>query len=248
MVSINGFLVSAERHEIGIHSFRVPGSSVVLPVRAEVAPLLIGFARDFHTHVQPLRAGWCWGYAFRAVRGGTTPSFHSAGLAIDLNAPAHPLGRRGTFDPDRRRMIRALADRYGLRWGGDYRVRADEMHFEVILTRRRALDLVAVVQRRGEPRAVAQPNRREGRRVPADKKDPQFEKYRRGVPLGGRTLALECAGDDVCFVQRWLGLDDDGYFGRRTDQKVRRYQVQRHVVADGRVGPITWRQMGIRSN
>jgi hypothetical protein len=31
-------------------------------------------------------------------------------------------------------MIQALAKKYGLRWGGDYRGRKDEMHFEVIVT------------------------------------------------------------------------------------------------------------------
>jgi hypothetical protein len=28
-------------------------------------------------------------------------------------------------------MIQALAKKYGLTWGGDYRSRKDEMHFEI---------------------------------------------------------------------------------------------------------------------
>jgi hypothetical protein len=38
-------------------------------------------------------------------------------------------------------MIQALAKKYGLRWGGDYRGRKDEMHFEVIVTQEQAKKL-----------------------------------------------------------------------------------------------------------
>jgi peptidoglycan hydrolase-like protein with peptidoglycan-binding domain len=203
--------------------------------------------------VQPLHAGWCWGYAFRPVRGGTTPSFHSAGLAIDLNAPSHPLGRRGTFKPDRARIIRALASRYGLRWGGDYRFRADEMHFEVILNRRGALDLAATIQHRAAPKAAlahAGAHRPDGDRAGAvlqQKRRIEYDEYRRGVALGSRSLSLGAAGDDVGFVQRWLGLHDDGYFGGRTEKRVRDYQGRRSIAVDGKVGRQTWTQMGIRT-
>jgi hypothetical protein len=253
VVSINGFLVSSDRGEIGIRSYRVPGSHVTLPVRAEIAPLLVGFARDFHAHVQPLHAGWCWGYAFRPVRGGTTPSFHSAGLAIDLNAPTHPLGRRGTFKPDRQRIIRQLASRYGLRWGGDYRFRADEMHFEVILNRRGALDLAATIQHRPAPKVPAHGGAhrpeadKDGAVLQQQKRRIEYDEYRRSVALGSRTLSLGAAGDDVGFVQRWLGLHDDGYFGGRTEKRVRDYQTRRSIGVDGKVGRQTWRQMGIRA-
>jgi hypothetical protein len=30
-------------------------------------------------------------------------------------------------------MIRALAKKYSLTWGGDYRLRKDEMHFEIAI-------------------------------------------------------------------------------------------------------------------
>jgi hypothetical protein len=39
-------------------------------------------------------------------------------------------------------MIRALAKKYGLLWGGDYRNRKDEMHFEVTLTPAKAAALI----------------------------------------------------------------------------------------------------------
>jgi hypothetical protein len=43
------------------------------------------------------------------------------------------LGKIGTFPPEKVPMIRALAKKYGLKWGGDYKGRADEMHFEIEL-------------------------------------------------------------------------------------------------------------------
>jgi hypothetical protein len=261
MTAINGFLLSEDREKIGIRSYRVPGSQVALPVRSEVAPLLIGFARDFHAHVQPLHAGWCWGYAFRLVRGGATPSFHSGGLAIDLNAPKHPLGRRGTFDPERQRLIRHLASRYGLRWGGDYRFRADEMHFEVILNRRAALDLAATIQRRGSTETARRPaaddpsddHQSHSHHDPSKRGNDghpnrriQYGDYHKHAPLGSRILAVGCAGDDVGFVQRWLGAKDDGYYGRSTEKRVRDYQIKQSLGVDGKVGTDTWLRMGIR--
>jgi len=77
------------------------------------------------------------------VRGTTDKlSNHSSGTAIDLNATRHPLGKVGTFPNEKVPMIRALAKKYGLIWGGDYRNRKDEMHFEVGLTPAKAAALV----------------------------------------------------------------------------------------------------------
>jgi hypothetical protein len=68
------------------------------------------------------------------VRGTTDKlSNHSSGTAIDLNASKHPLGKAGTFPAEKVPMIQALAKKYGLVWGGDYRNRKDEMHFEIAL-------------------------------------------------------------------------------------------------------------------
>jgi hypothetical protein len=39
-------------------------------------------------------------------------------------------------------MIRALAKKYGLKWGGDYTNRKDEMHFEVAVTQEKAAKLI----------------------------------------------------------------------------------------------------------
>ena len=143
--SQNGWKASKIRAEIGIESFPVPGTKLKLACAKSVAPLLVGFAAEFHELIEPIDEGTLddWGYCFRQVRGSTDNlSNHSSGTAIDLNATQHPLGKVGTFPNDKVPMIRALAKKYGLIWGGDYRNRKDEMHFEIALTPAKAAALI----------------------------------------------------------------------------------------------------------
>ena len=143
--SQNGWPASKVRADIGIESFPVPGTKMKLACAKAVAPLLVGFAAEFHELIEPIDEGTLddWGYAYRDVRGSTTTlSNHSSGTAIDLNATQHPLGKVGTFPAEKVPMIRALAKKYGLLWGGDYRNRKDEMHFEVTLTPAKAAALI----------------------------------------------------------------------------------------------------------
>lgn len=88
----------------------------------------------FDAEVEPIAVEQSWGWAYRAIRGSTSGySNHASGTAIDLNAPRHPLGRRGTFTAEQVAAIRAILRDLGgaVRWGGDYASRADEMHFEI---------------------------------------------------------------------------------------------------------------------
>jgi hypothetical protein len=110
-----------------------------------VGPLLAAFAAEFHKLIEPIDAGTLddWGYAFRMVRGSTDRlSCHSSGTAIDLNATKHPLGKYDTFPAEKVPMIRALAKKYGLKWGGDFKSRPDDMHFEVNVTKTKAKELI----------------------------------------------------------------------------------------------------------
>jgi peptidoglycan hydrolase-like protein with peptidoglycan-binding domain len=54
-------------------------------------------------------------------------------------------------------------------------------------------------------------------------------------------------GTDVAFLQRWLGVDDDGKFGAKTEAAVKEYQKMRGITADGVVGKATWRNIGIKA-
>jgi hypothetical protein len=137
MISQNGWPASKIRNEIGIESFPVPGTKIKLACAKAVAPLLVGFAAEFHELIEPIDQGGLddWGYAFRDIRGIPGKlSNHSSGTAIDLNAKHHPLGKVGTFPAEKVPMIKALAKKYSLTWGGsDNWRRKDEMHFEVAI-------------------------------------------------------------------------------------------------------------------
>lgn len=143
--SYNGWPASKDQAEIDVQSYLVPGTDRKLRCAAAVAPLLIGFAAEFDKLIEPIDAGTFddWGYAYRMVRGNPTKlSCHSSGTAIDLNATKHPLGKYDTFPGEKVPMIRALAKKYGLTWGGDYKNRKDEMHFEVSLTPEKVTALI----------------------------------------------------------------------------------------------------------
>jgi hypothetical protein len=143
--SYNGYPASKDPDEIRITSYLVKGTSRKLRCAESVGPLLAAFAAEFHELIEPIDEGVFddWGYAFRNVRGSTDRlSCHSSGSAIDLNATRHPLGKVGTFPPEKVPMLRALAKKYGLKWGGDYKGRADEMHFEVEVTPTKAKALI----------------------------------------------------------------------------------------------------------
>ena len=70
-----------------------------------------------------------WSYLNRDVRGGTSKSNHSFGIAIDINALANPLGTSGDMPVDVTRQWQAE----GGAWGGVWS-RPDPMHFETHLT------------------------------------------------------------------------------------------------------------------
>ena len=143
--SANGWTASKVRAEIDIDSFAIPGTKIKLTCAKSVAPLLVGFAAEFHKLIEPIDEGSLddWGYCYREIRGSSTNlSNHSSGTAIDLNSTKHPLGKMGTFPIEKVPMIRALAKKYGLIWGGDFRSRKDEMHFEIALTPAKAAALI----------------------------------------------------------------------------------------------------------
>ena len=134
LTSYNGYPASKDPDEIKIKSYPVKGTDRKLRCAESVGPLLAAFAAEFHELIEPIDEGTFdeWGYAFRMVRGTTDKlSCHSSGTAIDLNATKHPLGKAGTFPAEKVPMIRALAKKYGLKWGGDFKSRPDDMHFEV---------------------------------------------------------------------------------------------------------------------
>lgn len=149
LTSYNGWTASKDQAEIGVQSYLVPGTERKLRCADAVAPLLIGFAAEFHRLIEPIDNNGLddWGYAYRDVRGVPGKlSNHSSGTAIDLNATAHPLGKVGTYEAAKVPMLRALCKKYGLTWGGDYKNRKDEMHFEISID---AVKVAALITKLG---------------------------------------------------------------------------------------------------
>jgi hypothetical protein len=143
--SYNGWPASKDTAEIGIKSYPIRGTDIKIKAAAGCGPLLAEFAAQFHLLIEPIDTGGLddWGYCYRMVRGTTDKlSNHSSGTALDLNASKHPLGKAGTFPLEKVPMIQALAKKYGLTWGGDYRGRKDEMHFEIHLNAEQASKLI----------------------------------------------------------------------------------------------------------
>jgi len=136
LTSPNGWPASEDRKALGIETFAVPGTKIKFACAKVVAPILVSFAKDFHELVEPIDQGQLddWGYAFRQTRGSDRIlSNHASGTAIDLNAIKHPLGKSNTFNKDQRNTINLLITKYGLAWGGNYKKRKDDMHFEIAL-------------------------------------------------------------------------------------------------------------------
>lgn len=157
-VSQNGWPV-LEHHQTFQWVIPHTGRHLVL---APGAPgfLLAHFASWFHHQVEQLDTGqWDeWGWASRPIRGSSSvTSNHASGTAIDLNAQAHPLGSRNTFTDEQSARIRSrLRGTYGdtIRWGGDYKSRADEMHFELVSAHASVLRVARRVALRRRARLV----------------------------------------------------------------------------------------------
>ena len=135
--SQNGWPASPDQKEIGIKEFKIKNTDRKMRLQKDAGVILAAFAAEFHAQVEPIDEGVFddWAYAYRDVRGSDSDlSNHASGTAIDLNATKHPLHAENTFTKQQAAKIRELCKKYGLRWGGDYAKRKDEMHFEVIET------------------------------------------------------------------------------------------------------------------
>jgi hypothetical protein len=143
--SYNGWPASKDPDEIRITSYKIAGTNLKIRCAEGCGPLLAGFVNEFNNLIEPVEGGVFddWSYAYRMVRNSTDKlSCHASGTAVDLNATKHPLGKAGTFPAEKVPMIRALAKKYGLKAGLDFRTRVDEMHFEVEVTPEKAKQLI----------------------------------------------------------------------------------------------------------
>jgi hypothetical protein len=200
-----------------------------LPVHQDLAGLVAILIDLTEMSGYDVKPGQTWGFACRPIAGTSTPSNHSWGTAIDINAPTNP--RRRPLTTDIPAAVRKLWKDHGFRWGGDYvNSTPDPMHFEFMGTARDAQVIEARLRRflgSGTPMVPHLPNRR----------PPQLA-FPGTVRMGDRGPAVK--GWQTQLVRRGYTLAIDGVFGERTNHVVRDWQAKHGLEIDGIAGPRTW--------
>jgi peptidoglycan hydrolase-like protein with peptidoglycan-binding domain len=110
----------------------IPGGIKVV-VRREIAELVgLAFAYIDQKWGRRFTRGWTGGYENRPISGTQSPSNHSKGKALDLDAQDNPMSHiwQCNIDPE----IVAFLEEAGFYWGGRYSGKTDPMHFEFCLT------------------------------------------------------------------------------------------------------------------
>lgn len=227
-------------------------NGVKLSVRREIAPLVALLCQQTIDRGYSFRSGQCWGFACRSIRGSSSPSNHSWGLAVDVNSLANPMGP--SLVTDMPAWLPELWTGHGFRWGGSYTARKDAMHFEYMGTPDDVARLVtglggAPVVQGTVPRPEATPAAQPGAAPPFP------------LPAGhhfGEDEAADCHSgrrpEDRALVRQlqermiqrgWnLGASGaDGFFGAKVRAAVVGFQREKGLDVDGLVGPSTWRAL-----
>jgi hypothetical protein len=115
---------------------KVTNGDHAVVVRREVAELvatLLKITAALGYDVNPKgQVNQTWGFACRAIRGSSTASNHSWGLAVDLNSLANPMG--STFHTNIPPAVIHAWEVCRWFWGGRYQNRPDTMHLEYVGT------------------------------------------------------------------------------------------------------------------
>lgn len=202
-----------------------------------------------------------WGYCNRCVRGtgpGTSkpcsPSNHSWGLALDVNATTNPMTSDGVVHTDMPDWLVQLWKSWGFFWGGGYsHSRKDPMHFEFLGGPADAKRLVAALTRQPAARPPVKPAGRPASRpavaaqaakapaavtLPAQRRPaPRRNPYK--PQPDAAVVAIGAHGDHVSFVQWALRISVDGDFGPGTRDALKRFQKAHGLGVDGKAGPKT---------
>lgn len=234
--SQNGWPASPNKESIDIGTPKVPDTDVDFPQgvkNGDVTTVLMYVASQFHHNVEPLHDGWCWGYFYRVIEGSSTLSNHSSGTAIDLNAPDHPMGRRGTFSSAQVMQIRRILKTCGgvVRWGGDYSSRPDEMHFEIVGTPQ-AVSRLAVTLRSLVP--PTPPTTHLVQKGDTGTEVEHYQHFLRETFPAYRTEVTVKQGELITV---------DGDFGDQTEAWVKEFQKRTSLDQDGIIGPLTHQKM-----
>lgn len=166
-------------------------------------------------------------YNCRKITGGSVPSAHASGIAIDVNWDTNPYvkGRLVTDVPDAVvadvAAIRTRAGQRVWRWGGDWDSRPDTphkfydaMHWELIVTKQQLAS--------GIERAVVS-------------QGPAARPVLRHGAVGAAVVELQQR-----LTAEGYKVPTTGNFLDMTARQVRAYQRERGLKPDGIVGPATW--------
>lgn len=130
--------------------------------KGDVLTIFTHLAEWYNKEIEPIRKDWSWGYNYRVVRAGVSLSNHAAGMAVDFNAPRHPLGTSpyANFSEAQVSKIVAKMKSWGgvVRWGGTYSGRKDPMHFEVIGSAKQVAALAKALNGGSKPSKPSKPS------------------------------------------------------------------------------------------
>lgn len=203
--------------------------------------ILNELGRRFNSEVETIRKDLSWGYAYRNVRGASIHSEHSAGTSVDFNAPAHGLGRVGTFSGAQVKAIRRiLADLDGaVRWGGDYAVRKDEMHFELQGGTAKLAKVAAKINGGVKPVGNVKPSKPKPKPV-RNTKEPSAAVKKKLKNMGYPKQGIA----EVKAYQDWHGLVPDGDWGDRTEAKYQEVVRAQNATKKLKNVPGNWKSDG----
>jgi hypothetical protein len=121
------------------------GTSIAGGVHANITELFALIGNEIERQGYRFVPGWCWGAECRAISGSSTPSNHSWGLAVDINAPTNPY--TSTTQHDIPNWAFALLRSYGFGLGADYSGKRDYMHAEFMGTPQDAALMTGLARR-----------------------------------------------------------------------------------------------------
>lgn len=184
-------------------------------------------------------------------------SNHHDGRAVDFFLVTKD-GKKAIWTVNDRWIQAAnIAKSLGFRWGGDWTSFKDYAHLELPLNngRKATEDIQKKLSRLGYSPGPIDGifGRRTEKAVKAFQHNEDLEVDGIVGPITTQRLnARTYPGSPVHFgsrglivkrIQRAVGVEDDGIFGKRTEAAVCSFQHQHRLEVDGVVGPITWRAL-----
>lgn len=234
MYSQNGY--KAKDYSL-IATYTIPGTDGIRVSlrKGDVSVVLLYLLEQYNRFVEPLRKSDTGGYNPRSIISAYTLSNHASGTAVDTRWNDHPIGHRGTFTAEQVRTInKILVVLQGVvRWGGNYRGRPDEMHFEVIGSPAQVKKVADMI--RSGVIGTAKPVTSK----PSIKDFPAYpgKPLERGMENNKHVATFQAKMK----ARGWKRMKADGDFGAITEDLVRQFQKEKRLKVDGVVGPKTWK-------